>query len=330
MALAVTQFVAGALVSLAMSWILVTRIERVGERFGFSEALLGVLAALAADAPEITASITALAQGHRSVGVGVVIGSNSFNLAALLGAGAVVSGFVALHRRVVILGGVVALWIASSCAMVVAGLVPVTVGLALAASVLAVYVVILGWRRPAGSPRRPGGAAAWLRAAVHEEELELAEAIRPTPANRLDAIVAAAATVIVVAASVAMEHGATDLGRRWNVSDAVVGGLVLAAATSLPNAVAGIHLAATGRGAAALSTALNSNNLNVVIGLLIPGAVVGVSTPSLAGGLTAWTYLGLTVVVLGAALASKGLTRRAGAVILGGYAVFVVSLAIVR
>ena len=76
-------FFLGAAFSLGTSWVLVSRLERVGERFGLSEALLGVTAALAADAPEITAAMTALIHHQEAVGAGVVIGSNVFNLAAL-------------------------------------------------------------------------------------------------------------------------------------------------------------------------------------------------------------------------------------------------------
>ena len=68
---AVCAFALGALVSLATSWLLVTRLERVGERLGFSEALLGLVAALAADAPEITSSVTALVHHERAVGAGI-------------------------------------------------------------------------------------------------------------------------------------------------------------------------------------------------------------------------------------------------------------------
>jgi hypothetical protein len=35
-------FLAGAMISLATSWLLVSRLERVGERLGLSEALLGL------------------------------------------------------------------------------------------------------------------------------------------------------------------------------------------------------------------------------------------------------------------------------------------------
>ena len=109
---AIVAFVVGAVISLAMSWVLVSRLERIGERLGLSEALLGLLGALAADTPEITAAVTALSHHQRTVGAGVVIGSNVFNLTALLGLGAIVAGRIGLHRKVVVLGGFVALWVA--------------------------------------------------------------------------------------------------------------------------------------------------------------------------------------------------------------------------
>ena len=128
---------------MAMSWLLVSRLERVGERFGLSEALLGMLAALAADAPEITASITALVHNERAVGAGVVIGSNVFNLAALLGLGAVAAGGFALHRKVIWLGGTIALWVAFVCLISVTAVNP-AIGLLLVLIVLLPYVVVLG------------------------------------------------------------------------------------------------------------------------------------------------------------------------------------------
>ena len=70
--MAIAAFLAGAVISLGTSWVLVTRLERLGERIGFSEALLGLLAALAADTPEITSAVTALAHHEQAVGSGVV------------------------------------------------------------------------------------------------------------------------------------------------------------------------------------------------------------------------------------------------------------------
>jgi Ca2+/Na+ antiporter len=101
---------------------------------------------------------------------------------------------------------------------------------------------------------------------------------------------------------------------------------VLAAVTSLPNAVAAVYLARRGRGAAALSTALNSNAINVTAGLLIPATIIGLSRPSASGLLVAGWYLGLTAVTLLLAYAFRGLQRSSGWMIIALYAFFVAAL----
>ena len=324
--LAVVTFAAGAAVSLLTSWLLVLRLERVGERLGLSEALLGILAALAADAPEITAAIAALTSHEQRMGAGVVLGSNVFNLAALLGLGTVVAGRIGLHRRVVALGGTVAMWVAVVCVLVVAGLLPPLVGLVLAAVGLALYGVVLG--TGGTGLRLPAPWLAWLRSAVVEEELELEEAIRPRRGRWTDAATASAALVVVVIASITMERAASSLGRSLGIPEIITGGLLLAAVTSLPNAVAAVYLASRGRGAATLSTALNSNTLNVIAGLLLPSAVLGLGARSGQALLvTAW-YVGLTLAVLALAWRYQGLSRRPGAAIIAAYAAFTASLII--
>jgi cation:H+ antiporter len=318
-------FLAGAVVSLATSWLLVSRLERVGERLGLSEALLGMVAALAADAPEITSAVSALTSHQQRIGAGVVLGSNVFNLAALLGLGAVVAGRIALHRRVVILGGTVAMWVAIVCLAVVSGVLPVAGGLVLTVAVLAVYLILLGTEGRATGPLPPRWAG-WLRSAVTEEEVELEEAIRPARGRWQDAVTAAVALVVVVVASVIMEQAAASLGQRYAVPEIVVGGLVLAAVTSLPNAVAAVYLAGRGRGAATLSTALNSNTLNVVAGLLLPGALLGLGPPSGQAELVTIWYAALTLAVLALAYRHRGFSRRSGLLIIVAYAVFVLSV----
>jgi cation:H+ antiporter len=323
--LAGLAFVLGACVSLATSWVLVSRLERVGERLGLSEALLGMVAALAADAPEITASVTALVHHQSSVGAGVVLGSNVFNLAALLGLGAVVAGRIALHRRVVVFGGVAAMLIGICCLLSVGGTLPATAGFVIVVCVLVPYVVLLGAHerilRPLG---HPNAWTTWITAAIDEEESELEEAIHPRRGTPADAITAGCGLIVVVVASVAMEQGASSLGTHFHVPDIVLGALILAAVTSLPNAVSAIYLARRGRGAAALSTALNSNSLNVAFGLLLPAALIGLAKPAASGMLVASWYVGLTAVTLALAYAGRGLRRAAGCCIIAGYVLFVI------
>ena len=174
--------------------------------------------------------------------------------------------------------------------------------------------------------RLPHAWTGWLTAAVGEEELELEVAIHPSRGGARDGALAAIAMLVVVGASIAMERTASELGARHAVPEIVIGGLVLAAVTSLPNAVAAVYLGARGRGAAVLSTALNSNALNIIAGLLLPGAIVGLGAPSGQTTFVAACYLGLTAFALGIAYLDRGLRRIPGALIIAFYVAFVVVL----
>ena len=324
---AIALFFAGAAVSLASSWIVVSRIERVGSRLGASEALLGLISALAADAPEITSAVSALLAHRRAVGAGVVIGSNVFNLAALLGLGSIVAGAIALHRRVVLFQGAIALWVALACVLTVAGLVTPALGLLLVLVVLAPYAALAAldgsrwWLRP-----DPSALRRWLTRAIAEEELELSATIHPRRGRPRDVAVAFLALVVVVVASAAMEQSAARLGVRLSVPGIVVGGIVLAAVTSLPNAVAAVYWANRGRGVAMLSTGLNSNALNVAAGFLVPSVLIGIGRGSVQEALIALWYAGLTAVVLLFAYGHRGLRRPVGWLIVAAYAAFIIVL----
>ena len=323
----IVVFLLSAVVSLSASVVLVARLERVGERFGASEALLGLMAALAADGPEITSSITAISGGHATIGIGVTLGSNVFNLAALLGLSALIAGQIGLHRRSIILEGALAIVLAFIAVGTVAGALGPVGGLALGLLAFLPYVAysaLAPSRRPKLS--LPGRWSAWLARALDEEESELAIAIRPQRGDWRDGVLVAVALVTVVGASVAMEETGTSLGSGAGFAPILIGGVILAAVTSLPNAVAAIYLASKGRGTAMLSTAFNSNAINVIIGLTIPAAILGLGAPSQDVGFVALFYLGLTALAVALALQAKGLNRRSGSVIIGAYLVFVALL----
>jgi cation:H+ antiporter len=321
-------FPISVLVSLGASALAIGRLERIAARLGLREATLGLAAALAANGPEITAAVTGLARGQHEIGVGVVLGSNVFNLAALLGLGALSAGRIQLHRDVMIFAGTVASIIAFISVGAASGTLAPGLALGLALVVFVPYVLVSSVS-PATLIRwpLPSRVGTGLARAVTDEEAEIAAAIDPRPARPVDVVVGVVAVGVVIASSIVMEYAASAIGENEHISGILVGGVILAALTSLPNAVSAIYLAHRGRGSAVLSTALNSNTLNVLFGLLVPAVIVGLGHYGSSGVLVAVWYTGLTIGALILAYRGRGLGRSDGAVLVGAYLGLVVVLA---
>ena len=312
---------AAFVVTVAASVVLARELDRIGERLGFSEALLGMVTALGADAPEIASAVAAVVAGHEDTGVGVVVGSNVFNLAALLGVSALIAGRVHIHRHGLLLNGGVAILVAIVGALVAMDLLSGGVGLILAVVVLTPYVVVSALHESARL-RLP----APLREAVAEEQRDARRDEFSPPATKFDALAVVPALAAVVGGAYGMVVAAQSLGDRYDVSDIVLGALVLAALTSIPNLIAAVRLARHGRGAACVSEALNSNNANILVGLCVPALILGFGSASGLETFAALWMAGMTVVavVLGF---GGGLTRREGGAIVALYVVFAVVVA---
>src|ERR1700748_1339699 len=100
-------FLVSLLVTLAAARLFALRLDRLGVRFGFPEAMIGLLTALAADGPEISSALFALARGAHTASVGVLVGSNAFNLAAMIGISGLLAGSVLLPREALWLEGAI-------------------------------------------------------------------------------------------------------------------------------------------------------------------------------------------------------------------------------
>src|SRR5213596_4354122 len=121
-ALLVLFFLGSLAVTLAAAAFFARRLDRVGLRLGLPETLLGLLTALAADAPEAASAIAALVKGAHGVGVGVILGSNVFNLAAMVGFSALLCGSIRIRREALAVEGAVGV-----AATLVVGLLILTV-----------------------------------------------------------------------------------------------------------------------------------------------------------------------------------------------------------
>lgn len=301
--LALLVFAVGLGVSLGASEFLVRGFGRLGTNVGMAAGLVGLLTALGADAPEISSAITALLSGAKDVGLGVILGSNLFNLAALLGFSAVVAGRVSFRRILLALDASVALWATLVVGlMLLVRLAPI-IALVLVLAVFLFYVVLL-----AAKPR------------VIHGDLERTEPAG-APWGPVWWIVPSIAAI--VAGSFAMVNGALVLGDHWHLSRIFLGAVALAAITSLPNAYAATRLALGGNGTAVLSLAFNSNTLNLLAGVSLPAVLIG-GLASAPGAMADIVWLmALTLVAIGLGYLERGLNRWSGLLLIIGYLVFI-------
>ena len=318
---ALLVFAGAFALTVASSVVLARELDRIGERLGFSEALLGIVTALGADAPEIASAVAAIVAGHEDTGVGVVVGSNVFNLAGLLGVSALIAGPVRIHAHGLALTGGVAIAVAIIGGLVAVGVLPGAAGFILALLALAPYVTVSALHARARA-RLPH----FLREAVVEEQQDARRDEFARPATGVDALAVVPALAAVVGGAYGMVAAAQSLADRWDVSDVVIGALVLAALTSIPNLIAAVRLARHGRGAACVSESLNSNNANILVGLCIPALFLGLGSASGIEVFAACWMVGMTAVAVALGF-GRGLTRREGTAIIALYVVFVVAVA---
>jgi cation:H+ antiporter len=321
---ALIVFAVGLAVSLGASEFLVRGFGRLGTNVGLAAGLVGLLTALGADAPEISSAVTALLSGAKDVGLGVILGSNLFNLAALLGLSAIVAGQVSFRRILLALDGGVALFATLVVgAMLLLGLAPI-IALVLVLAVFLFYVYLL-----AAEPHRvdhlllPPHMRHRLAAAARliHGDLERSQGVQDSWAPVWWIVPSIAA---IVAGSVAMVNGALVLGDHWHLSRIFLGAVALAAITSLPNAYAATRLALSGNGTAVVSLAFNSNTLNLLAGVSVPAVLIG-GMASAPGALSEFVWLMvLTLIAIERGYRERRLSRRSGAVLILGYLVFVV------
>ena len=322
-ALAAPLFLVSVAVMLGASAVFAGRLDHIGLRLGLPEALLGLLTALAADAPEVSSAIVALVQNQHAVAVGVVVGSNAFNIAAMLGLSAVVTGHVRARHETLELEAFVGLWLLAVVLAVAAGGIGAPTAGVLVAVVVVPYVALLAGGARLARKLPLGAARARF---VHRSFGEPHRRERRLDSKReagMLVFVLLLALCLIVAGSVGAVRSATDLAQAWSVPDALVGVLVLAILTSLPNAWTGVRFGLQQRGSALMSETLNSNSINIVAGLAVPIALGSLDAFShLALFDLAWLFA-MTAAALLLFARREGADRSAGAFLIALYAVFV-------
>jgi cation:H+ antiporter len=283
---------------------------------------IGLLTALAADGPEISAALIAVIKGANDASVGVIVGSNTFNLAAMVGVSVLVAGAVRVPRRTLVLEGTVGIAIAAIASALLLAWIPAGAAVALTAVVLAPYLVlVLGGE--AMSSRLGLGPLA-RRVLASDDEMHTRPGDHPGEfATHRQVALMGVDLALIIAGSYGMVQTALTLGTHWGLASGLIGALILGPLTSLPNALTGVRLGTANRGAALITEALNSNTINLVAGIALPSLAVTLAAQTTQERVDLALLVASTLATVAFLAPRAGMRRPAAVVLIALYAAFV-------
>ncbi len=294
MIVAVLALVGGLALLVVAADVFVTGAEAFALRRGWSQAVIGaVVVGFGTSLPEMVTSAVASGRGQADLALGNAVGSNLANLLLVLGIAAVVAPLAGTRtqapRRDALLAGVAGLVLLGAVANGRLGLVEGVV-------LVVALVAVLGWQVASADS---GGSTPMAAVAVRAVEWRILGGL-----------------VGVLAGAQLLVAGATAVAERFGVPELVIGTVLVAVGTSLPELATAIASARRGQVELLLGNLLGSNVFNAlaVVGLAVIVAVVRgdafpVSGPALA------VVAASTVVTLAVGLAlvrRPAVTRTAG------------------
>ncbi|HSM26519.1 MAG TPA: calcium/sodium antiporter [Thioalkalivibrio sp.] len=282
------------------------------KRLGISPLLSGlVIVGFGTSMPELVVSIDAAVHHLPDLAIGNVVGSNIANILLILGLCALLTPMavkpLALSRDSVVMvtATVLFLWIARDA------LLGRTAGVLFLGGLL-VYLV---WAyRSEVIHGAPGGE-------VHAAEAgELAVLPRSTLLTVVAIVIGLA---FLIAGSRLLVTGAVGIAEQWGVSQAVIGLTLVAVGTSLPELTVSVIAALRRHADVAIGNILGSNIFNL-LGIL---GVASLTQPLVVNArilqFDQWVMLGAAVLLPWFLHTGRRLSRAEGAVLLGGYVVYI-------
>jgi cation:H+ antiporter len=296
---------------------LVRGASTLARRLGVSSLVIGLtVVAFGTSAPELAVSVSAATGGSSGIAFGNVVGSNVCNIALILGLASVVTPLAVAST---IVSREIPMMILGAAAMTVCSLDELLDGAS------------------AGVITRSDGIALLLFFCVflyytvagnlfgRRDDPLLAEASDEAPGQR-DPLWGAILLVLAGFAGLVfgghlLVDAATAIARGLGIGEVVIGLTIVAIGTSVPELVTSLLAARRGEADIALANVVGSNIFNSLFVLGTTAVVRPVEVA--AGGALDLLVMGLlTLVLLPMAATGRRITRAEGAVLLSGYAGF--------
>lgn len=293
---------------------LVRGASRLARSFGLSALVVGLtVVAIGTSAPELVVSLLAVSRGQVDMTVGNVVGSNISNIALILGISALIYP-IAMKSSLLKRG--IPLMIAASLAFTLlvldGGLGRISGGL-LVAGLIAYF-----WYLIASCRTEPPEVEAEFDA--HQRQRDCL----PGHESRVRNVLVASGGLVLLAVGAHLLVGAaTVFAVAIGMSELVIGLTVVAIGTSLPELATSVLAAIRKEADIAVGNAVGSNVLNI-LGVLGPTALIrplGVDASLLRFEVP--VMLGVSLLLLPLAWTRLRLERWEGAMLLGGYVLFI-------
>jgi cation:H+ antiporter len=270
-------FLVSLIIVIATSARFTRKLEELCEAFNLSIGVLSLLSALGANVPNYVSSAIAILSGHMDVGIGIIVGSNIYNITIILGLCALLTpersgmtldvrekrdvGVITRYALAIIsLAFVVICWLPGG-PLVTLVHAPGTSHVFLLLSgilVLGVFSALLVHILR----RTHGGEGTTMH---HHDPKRRA----PLSILRLSSEIILTLAIALGGVLVMVQSGQT-LTADLHMPSVLAGLLVLAVATSLPNTVVAVSLVRTGEAAACIEEVYSSGSVNAALGIVLP------------------------------------------------------------
>lgn len=288
---------------------LVTGAAALALRLGIPVLIVGLtVVAMGTSSPELIVSLRAAIAGETDIAIGNIVGSNIANILIILGLPALIAPIAAAGR------GMNRSWVVMMVTAVVftALCFTGTIGLWQALILLAGMVLSL-W----DNVRQARAGAAEV------EDVDPAAAHMPW--WRILGLIAVGLVALGFGADM-LVTGAVTIATAFGVPEVVIGLTLVAVGTSLPELATSLIAAIRGETEVALGNVVGSNTLNILVILGITGVISPMPVPPEFLTWDLWVMLAASVLLGVFILGRIRLGRIAGAVFLGLYAAYAVSL----
>jgi len=279
------------------------------------------IVAYGTSSPEIVVGVQASVGGHGDIALGTVLGSNIANICLILGASAFlkptkVNGTLIRRKVPVLLVTALALFFA-----LMDGTISRFEGfLFLLAGVLYTAWMIIDAKQMM--------RAAQEGLAATEESAEEAGGIDNTPSKSRTAAIALLGLIVLIVGGSLFVDGATSLALTLGMSKRLVGLTIVAIGTSLPELAISLLAAWRGHSDIVVGNVVGSNIFNLVLCLGLAAMIAPISSPKGSASFDVMVLLLTTAIAAFMIRKDRYVSRHEGGLLLCGYGVFLVLVAI--